>query len=54
VGSPSDIKSSNTKKVMTPLGPFDSLKTASAILGVEAYKLSRWVKRNKDGTYYFI
>lgn len=49
-----DIKCSNTKKVMTPLGSFDSLKTASAILGVEAYKLSRWVKRKKDGNYYLI
>ena len=46
-------KCSNNKRVMTPQGEFDSLKAASFLLGIDPSRLSRWVKRKKDGTDYF-
>jgi hypothetical protein len=49
-----DIKCKNTKRVMTPQGEFDSLKSASATLGIDPSKLSRWVKRKKDDVYYLV
>jgi hypothetical protein len=52
--STDDIKCSNSKKVMTPIGQFDSIKAASTVLGIERGKISRWAKRNKDCAYYFI
>jgi hypothetical protein len=51
---PTDVKCKKTKKVMTPQGEFDSLKSASAALGIASYKLSRWVKRKKDDVYYLV
>jgi transposase len=50
----SDIKCKNTKRVMTPVGPFESIRAASNILGIAEGKISRWAKRKKDGVYYFI
>ena len=49
-----DIKCRNTKRVMTPIGQFDSIKAASTVLGIERGTISRWAKRNKDCAYYFI
>ncbi len=50
----SDIKCKNTKRVMTPVGPFESIRAASNILEIAEGKISRWAKRKKDGVYYFI
>ena len=50
----SDIKCKNTKRVMTPVGSFESIRAASNILEIAEGKISLWAKRKKDGVYYFI